>query len=60
MWQELRDQMDYSFKTYDNDQARKASLITAAIGNEAAIGEDGGWAKTYSGMGTLITNFLSG
>ena len=27
MWQELRDQMDYSFKTYDNDQQRKASLI---------------------------------
>jgi hypothetical protein len=60
MWQELRDQMDYSFKTYDNDQQRKASLIVAALGNEAAIGEDGGWSNTYSNMGTLFSNFLGG
>jgi hypothetical protein len=60
MWQELRDQMDYSFKTYDNDQQRKASLIVAALGNEAAIGEDGGWSNTYNNMGNLFSNFLGG
>jgi len=55
MWQELRDQMDYSFKTYDNDQQRKASLIVAALGNEAAAGEDG-WSENWSGFSTLITS----
>ena len=58
MWQELRDQMDYSFKTYDNDQQRKASLIVAALGNEAAAGEDG-WSDNWLGFSTLITSMTS-
>ena len=51
--------MDYSFKTYDNDQARKASLIVAALGNEAAVGDDGKWANNYTGFSSLINNFLN-
>ena len=59
MWQELRDNMDYSFKTYDNDQQRKASLIVAALGNEAAVDDDGKWANNYTGFSSLIDNFLN-
>ena len=59
MWQELRDQMDYSFRTYDNDQQRKASLIVAALGNEQAADEDG-WSENWSGFGSLVSNFLGG
>ena len=57
MWQELRDQMDYSFRTYDNDQQRKASLIVAALGNEQAADEDG-WSENWGGFSTLVSNFL--
>ena len=57
MWQELRDQMDYSFKTYDNDQQRKASLIVAALGNEQAADDDG-WSENWSGFSGLVSNFL--
>ena len=59
MWQELRDQMDYSYKTYDNDQQRKASLIVAALGNEQAADENG-WSDNWSGFSSLVTNFLGG
>jgi hypothetical protein len=58
MWQELRDQMDYSFKTYDNDQQRKASLIVAALGNEGATSGDDGWGSTFEGWTSLFGNFL--
>ena len=58
MWQELRDQMDYSFKTYDNDQQRKASLIVAALGNEQAADTDG-WSENWTGFSTLITNYVT-
>ena len=46
--------MDYSFKTYDNDQQRKASLIVAALGNEAAVDDDGKCANNYTGFSSLI------
>jgi hypothetical protein len=60
MWQELRDQMDYSFKTYDNDQQRKASLIVAALGNEAAVDEDGNFSTAFSGFTELLANMGGG
>ena len=60
MWQELRDQMDYSFKTYDNDQQRKASLIVATLGNEAAVDEDGNFSTAFSGFTELLANMGGG
>jgi hypothetical protein len=60
LWQEMRDQMDYAFKAYDNDQQRKASLLVAALGNEGAISEEGGWASNLEGIGSLVSNFLGG
>ena len=36
LWQELRDQADYDFKTRENERQRKAALAMAALGNEGA------------------------
>ena len=60
MWQELRDQMDYSYKTYDNDQNRKASLIVAALGNEAAVDSSGNFSTAFSGFTDLLSNMGGG
>jgi len=60
LWQELRDQMDYSFKAWDNDQQRKASLMVAALGNEGASYEGKNWTQNLTGMTTIMNNFLGG
>ena len=60
LWQEMRDQMDYSFKAWDNDQQRKASLMVAALGNEGASYEGKNWTTNLSGMTTILNNFLGG
>lgn len=36
MWQEMRDQAKWSFEAAQNDEQRKAALVQAALGNEAA------------------------
>ena len=60
LWQELRDQMDYSFKAWDNDQQRKASLMVAALGNEGASYEGKNWTSNLTGMTSIMNNFLGG
>jgi len=60
LWQELRDQMDYSFRAWDNDQQRKASLMVAALGNEGASYEGKNWSQNLQGMTSILTNFLGG
>jgi hypothetical protein len=35
LWQEMRDQADHEFKAYEGDQARRASIIVAALGQDA-------------------------
>ena len=60
LWQEMRDQMDYSFKAWDNDQQRKASLMVAALGNEGASYEGKNWATNLQGMTTILSTFLGG
>jgi len=42
LWQELRDQADFDFRKYENEENRKISVITTALANE---GES---AETYS------------
>ena len=32
LWQELRDEADFAFKRWDNDEQRKTSLLVAALG----------------------------
>jgi hypothetical protein len=59
LWQELRDQMDYSFKAWDNDQQRKASLMVAALGNEGASYEGKNWQSNLQGMTAIMNTFLN-
>ena len=42
LWQELRDQADFDFRKYENEENRRVSVITTALANE---GES---AETYS------------
>jgi hypothetical protein len=37
LWQELRDEADFSFKRTENELQRKASLTIAALGNDGLI-----------------------
>jgi hypothetical protein len=39
LWQELRDQADFNFKSFENDENRKAQIIATAIANEGKSGE---------------------
>ena len=35
MWQELRDQADYAFRSADNYEQRKSAMYIAMLGNES-------------------------
>ena len=49
LWQELRDQADFDFRKYENEENRRVSIITTALANE---GES---AETYSdALETLV------
>jgi len=39
LWQELRDQADFDFRSGENDENRKAQIISTAIANEGKAGE---------------------
>jgi len=39
LWQELRDQADFDFRSYENEENRKAQIIATAIANEGKAGE---------------------
>ena len=59
LWQELRDQADFDFRAYENEQNRKAQIVSTAIGNEGSAG------KTFDNyltglVSTLGSSFQSG
>jgi hypothetical protein len=56
LWQELRDEADFTFKRWDNDEQRKTSLLVAALGNEAGVNKKDSWASNL----TAITNLADG
>jgi hypothetical protein len=58
LWQELRDEADYAFKRWDNDQQRKASLLIAALGNESEAYKESTWDDTIGAMSKLIDGWL--
>ena len=58
LWQELRDEADYAFKRYDNDQQRKASLLIAALGNESEAYKESTWDDTIGAMSKLLDSWL--
>jgi len=39
MWQELRDQADFDFRAAENEENRKAQILSTAIANEGKSGE---------------------
>jgi hypothetical protein len=39
LWQELRDQADFDFRSYENEENRKAQIISTAMANEGEAGE---------------------
>ena len=39
LWQELRDQADFDFRSFENEENRKAQIISTAMANEGKAGE---------------------
>ena len=39
LWQELRDQADFDFRAFENEENRKAQIISTAMANEGKSGE---------------------
>ncbi len=39
LWQELRDQADFDFRAFENEENRKAQIVATAIANEGKAGE---------------------
>ncbi len=39
LWQELRDQADFDFRAFENEENRKAQIIATARANEGKSGE---------------------
>ena len=58
LWQELRDEADFIFKRWDNDQQRKASLMIAALGNESGTASDTSWSTNLSAVTKLVQGWL--
>ena len=58
LWQELRDEADFDFKRWDNDQQRKASLLIAALGNEQGVNRKDGWTSNLNSIGNLLEGWL--
>ena len=58
LWQEVRDEADFIFKRWDNDQQRKTSLMIAALGNEAGTAKDTSWSTNLSAITQLVNGWL--
>ena len=58
LWQELRDEADYIFKRWDNDESRKASLMIAALGNEGATSKESSWGTNLAAITKLVEGWL--
>jgi len=51
LWQELRDQADFDFRAYENEENRKAQLYAQALANEGESAKD--WGSTMSNVATI-------
>ena len=58
LWQEIRDEADFDFKRWDNDQQRKASLLIAALGNEQGVNRKDHWDSNLSSIASLLEGWL--
>ena len=54
LWQELRDQADFDFRAFENEENRKAQIIATAMANEGKSGEqyDDYLTSLLSGLST--------
>jgi len=53
LWQELRDQADFDFRAGENEENRKAQIISTAMANEGEAG------KTFDNLLTSLVSTLS-
>ena len=58
MWQELRDQADYAFRSADNYEQRKSAMYIAMLGNESGNYEGGNWDQYMKGAKSLLDGFI--
>ena len=58
MWQELRDQADYAFRSADNYEQRKSAMYIAMLGNESGNYEGGNWEDFATGAKALMDGFI--
>jgi hypothetical protein len=58
LWQELRDEADFTFKRWDNDEQRKTSLLVAALGNSEGVNRKDGWTSNLQAITTLVDGWL--
>ena len=58
LWQELRDEADFAFKRWDNDEQRKTSLLVAALGNEQGVNKKDSWTSNLQGITNLVDGWL--
>tara|TARA_R110002167_G_scaffold98562_1_gene259140 strand:- start:7991 stop:8506 length:516 start_codon:yes stop_codon:yes gene_type:complete len=62
LWQELRDQADFDFRAFENEQNRQAQIISTAMANEGKSGEvyDDYLSGMLSGLTNSYNSSLSG
>ena len=58
LWQQLRDEADFAFRSEEGDAQRKASLMIAALGNEGATAQDTSWSTNLSAITKLVEGWL--
>ena len=60
VWQEMRDQADYAFRSADNYEQRKSNMYIAMLGNESGNYEGSTWDDYVNAATPLIDKFLGG
>jgi hypothetical protein len=58
LWQELRDEADFAFKRWDNDESRKTSLLVAALGNTEGVNRKDSWTGNLQAISNLVDGWL--
>ncbi len=58
LWQELRDQADFDFRAFENEENRKAQIISTAMANEGKSGEK--YDDYLTNLLSSVSNSFSG
>jgi len=57
LWQELRDQANYTWQSSENNQNRETQLYAQALANEGASAEN--WSANVSSVSNLIKQLFN-